>query len=90
MNYGLVSYELFYNENIVRRKYGLLIDIFLFMQAIAQNYTVTYCGENGHGSAVEFKENTKSDMFQLGRSTEPLIDFIVVDTVPGCKVWKIM
>ena len=60
------------------------------MQAIAQNYTVTYCGENGHGSAVEFKENTKSDMFQLGRSTEPLIDFIVVDTVPGCKVWKII
>ena len=21
----------------------------------------------------------------MGRSTEPLIDFIVVDTVPGCK-----
>ena len=60
-------------------------DLLLLFAATVTSYTVTYCGENGHGSVVEYKENTKQDMYQVGRSTEPLIDFIVVDTVPGCK-----
>lgn len=54
-------------------------------KAVSQGYSITYCGENGHGSVVEYKENSKTDMFQFGRSTEPVIDFIVVDTVPGSK-----
>lgn len=54
-------------------------------QAIVDNYSVTYCSEKGYGSVVEYKQNNKTDMFQIGRSTDPIIDFIVVDTIPGCK-----
>ena len=34
---------------------------------------------------IAFKKDTKTDLFQIGRSTEPIIDFIVVDTIPGNK-----
>ena len=34
---------------------------------------------------LNIKKTNKTDMFQIGRSTEPLIDFIVVDTIPGPK-----
>lgn len=48
-------------------------------------YTVKFCSDNGNGSILSYKKDNKTDLFQIGRSTEPLIDFIVVDTVPGKK-----
>lgn len=54
-------------------------------KAISENYTVTYYSEKGFGSVVEYKKDQKTDLFQIGRSTELLIDYIVVDTIPGPK-----
>lgn len=54
-------------------------------KAIAQNYTVTFTGEDGVSSVVEFKKDHKTDFFQIGRSTETIIDYIVIDTIPGEK-----
>jgi pellino protein len=34
---------------------------------------------------VEYKPDPETDMFQIGRSSEPPIDFVVMDTVPGEK-----
>ena len=46
---------------------------------------VVFCNSNGAGSLVAYKKDSKYDMFQIGRSTEPCIDFTVVDTIPGKK-----
>jgi len=54
-------------------------------KVIADQYTVTFLSEKGFGSVVDFKKDNKSDMFQIGRSTEALVDYIVVDTYPGPK-----
>lgn len=34
---------------------------------------------------VEYKPDPETDMFQIGRSSEPPIDFVVMDTVAGEK-----
>lgn len=46
---------------------------------------MTFFSEKGFGSVVDYKKDSKTDMFQIGRSTEPLVDFIVVDTIGGPK-----
>lgn len=46
---------------------------------------VVFSNSNGTGSLLAYKKDSKTDMFQIGRSTEPCIDFTVVDTIPGKK-----
>jgi len=47
--------------------------------------TVVFSSGNDTGSLIAFKKDNKTDLFQIGRSTEPLIDYVVVDTIPGNK-----
>ena len=59
--------------------------MYFLLQAISDHHTVTYFSEKGFGSVVEYKKDNKSDLFQIGRSTENCVDFIVMDTIPGPK-----
>ena len=39
----------------------------------------------GHAVIVQYDADPDTDMFQVGRSSEPPIDFVVMDTVPGAQ-----
>ena len=45
-----------------------------------ENHSVTYTLSRHHTVVVQYTRDEKTDMFQIGRSTEPAIDFIVLDT----------
>lgn len=34
---------------------------------------------------MQYDPDSNTDMFQIGRSSEPPIDFVVMDTVPGAQ-----
>ena len=59
----------------------------LFLQAIlnTQQHSISYTLSRNQAVIVEYKPDTETDMFQIGRSSEPPIDFVVMDTVPGEK-----
>ena len=45
------------------------------------NHSVTYTLSRNHTVVVKYVQDEKTDMFQIGRSTEPSIDFIVAENV---------
>ncbi|XP_071962354.1 E3 ubiquitin-protein ligase pellino homolog 1-like [Antedon mediterranea] len=46
-------------------------------------HSISYTLSRNKTVVVEYKVDPELDMFQVGRSTEPVIDFVVMDTVPG-------
>ncbi|XP_072032405.1 E3 ubiquitin-protein ligase pellino homolog 2-like isoform X2 [Amphiura filiformis] len=48
-------------------------------------HTISYTLSRHQTIVVEYSADQNTDMFQIGRSTEPVIDFVVMDTVPGAK-----
>ncbi len=45
-----------------------------------QHHSVTYTLSRHHTVVVQYVRDEKTDMFQIGRSSESAIDFIVLDT----------
>ena len=48
-------------------------------------YSISYRMKD-HSVIVEFCSDENSDIFQIGRSSESPIDFVVLDTIPGNKI----
>ena len=46
-------------------------------------HTVTYTLNRNTSVVVRYENDSDTDMFQLGRSTEPPIDMVLVDIQPG-------
>lgn len=55
------------------------------MQAISEGVThsVSYTLSRTQAVVVEYEKDEETDMFQIGRSSESPIDFVVTDTIPG-------
>ncbi|WAR19267.1 PELI-like protein [Mya arenaria] len=49
----------------------------------SHQHSVSYTLSRNQAVIVEYKEDPDTDMFQIGRSSEDQIDFVVMDTVPG-------
>ncbi|XP_016369632.1 E3 ubiquitin-protein ligase pellino homolog 1-like [Sinocyclocheilus rhinocerous] len=47
-------------------------------------HSVSYTLSRAQTVVVEYAHDSTTDMFQIGRSTESPIDFVVMDTLPGC------
>ncbi|KAK1889676.1 E3 ubiquitin-protein ligase pellino like 1 [Dissostichus eleginoides] len=43
-------------------------------------HSISYTLSRSHSVIVEYTHDTNTDMFQIGRSTESMIDFVVTDT----------
>lgn len=48
---------------------------------LKNDHSVTYTLSRNHAVVVQYTRDEKTDMFQIGRSTESAIDFIVLDTI---------
>lgn len=48
-------------------------------------HSISYTLSRNQAIIVEYKEDVDTDMFQVGRSSESPIDFVVMDTLPGDK-----
>ncbi|XP_027872700.1 E3 ubiquitin-protein ligase pellino homolog 1-like [Xiphophorus couchianus] len=48
-----------------------------------EQHSISYTLSRAHTVVVEYTHDSNTDMFQIGRSTENPIDFVVTDTVPG-------
>ncbi|XP_061815985.1 E3 ubiquitin-protein ligase pellino homolog 1 [Nerophis lumbriciformis] len=46
-------------------------------------HSISYTLSRSHSVIVEYTHDTNTDMFQIGRSTESMIDFVVTDTSGG-------
>lgn len=46
-------------------------------------HSVSFTLSRGHAIIVQYDRDHATDMFQIGRSSEGPIDFVVMDTVPG-------
>ncbi|GAB1302020.1 E3 ubiquitin-protein ligase pellino homolog 3 [Apodemus speciosus] len=46
-------------------------------------HSISYTLSRSHSVIVEYTHDSDKDMFQIGRSTENMIDFVVTDTSPG-------
>ncbi|XP_045613631.1 protein pellino isoform X2 [Procambarus clarkii] len=51
----------------------------------AQQHSISYTLSRNQAVIVEYQLDTETDMFQIGRSSETPIDFVVMDTIPGDK-----
>ncbi|XP_018328495.1 protein pellino isoform X2 [Agrilus planipennis] len=49
----------------------------------AKQHSISYTLSRNHAVIVEYTPDDETDMFQIGRSSESPIDFIVMDTIPG-------
>lgn len=47
------------------------------------HHSVSYTLSRSQSVIVEYSHDNNTDMFQIGRSTETLIDFVVTDTAPS-------
>ncbi|KAA0711122.1 E3 ubiquitin-protein ligase pellino -like protein 1 [Triplophysa tibetana] len=50
-----------------------------------EQHSISYTLSRVQTVVVEYTQDSNSDMFQIGRSTESPIDFVVTDTVPGSQ-----
>ncbi|XP_078452714.1 E3 ubiquitin-protein ligase pellino homolog 2-like isoform X3 [Lampetra planeri] len=50
-----------------------------------EQHSISYTLSRNHTVVVEYTHDADTDMFQIGRSTESPIDFVVMDTVPGSQ-----
>uniref|UniRef100_A0A8C4X2I7 Pellino E3 ubiquitin protein ligase family member 3 n=1 Tax=Erpetoichthys calabaricus TaxID=27687 RepID=A0A8C4X2I7_ERPCA len=48
-------------------------------------HSISYTLSRSHSVIVEYTHDTNTDMFQIGRSTESMIDFVVTDTSPNSQ-----
>lgn len=46
-------------------------------------HSISFTLSRSHSVIVEYTHDSDKDMFQIGRSTENMIDFVVTDTSPG-------
>ncbi|XP_062821305.1 E3 ubiquitin-protein ligase pellino homolog 3 isoform X1 [Anolis carolinensis] len=46
-------------------------------------HSISYTLSRSHSVIVEYTHDSETDMFQIGRSTESMIDFVVTDTASG-------
>ncbi|XP_069036586.1 E3 ubiquitin-protein ligase pellino homolog 1-like isoform X2 [Lepisosteus oculatus] len=46
-------------------------------------HSISYTLSRSHSVIVEYTHDLNTDMFQIGRSTESMIDFVVTDTAPS-------
>jgi len=51
-----------------------------------KQHSISYTLSRNQAVIVEYQPDEKTDMFQIGRSSESPIDFVVMDTVPGNRV----
>lgn len=51
----------------------------------ATQHSISYTLSRNHAVIVEYTKDEDTDMFQIGRSSESPIDFVVIDTTPGDK-----
>jgi len=51
----------------------------------ANQHSISYTMSRNQSVIVEYKPDSETDMFQIGRSSEQPIDFVVMDTVAGEK-----
>jgi len=51
-----------------------------------KQHSISYTLNRNQAVIVEYQSDETTDMFQVGRSSESPIDFVVMDTVPGNKV----
>lgn len=49
----------------------------------SQAHSVSYTLSRGNAVVVEYTRDPATDMFQIGRSADSKIDFVVTDTIPG-------
>ena len=49
----------------------------------SNQHSVSFTLNRGHAIIVQYDPDEDVDMFQIGRSSESPIDFVVMDTVPG-------
>ncbi|XP_066466431.1 E3 ubiquitin-protein ligase pellino homolog 3 isoform X2 [Tiliqua scincoides] len=68
-------------------KYGELISTPLVSKALRNKgqHSISYTLSRSHSVIVEYTHDSETDMFQIGRSTESMIDFVVTDTTPGAN-----
>ena len=52
----------------------------------SQQHSISYTLSRNQAVIVEYGHDPGSDLFQIGRSSESPIDFVVMDTVPGNRV----
>ena len=51
-----------------------------------KQHSISYTLNRNQAVIVEYQQDDTTDLFQIGRSSEPPIDFVVMDTIPGNKV----
>ncbi|XP_024085374.1 protein pellino isoform X1 [Cimex lectularius] len=51
-------------------------------------HSISYTLSRNQAIIVEYMPDDDTDMFQIGRSSEPPIDFVVMDTIPGDKCFE--
>jgi len=51
-----------------------------------KQHSISYTLNRNQAVIVEYQQDDSTDMFQVGRSSEAPIDFVVMDTMPGNKV----
>ncbi|XP_029191242.1 E3 ubiquitin-protein ligase pellino homolog 2-like [Acropora muricata] len=51
----------------------------------SQAHSVSYTLSRGNAVVVEYSRDPSTDMFQIGRSADSNIDFVIMDTIPGNK-----
>jgi len=51
-----------------------------------KQHSISYTLNRNQAVIVEYQQDDTTDMFQVGRSSESPIDFVVMDTMPGNKV----
>lgn len=52
----------------------------------AKQHSISYTLNRNQAVIVEYQQDDTTDLFQIGRSSESPIDFVVMDTIPGNKV----
>ncbi|KAF7284922.1 hypothetical protein GWI33_017401 [Rhynchophorus ferrugineus] len=52
-------------------------------------HSISYTLSRNHAVIVEYTNDEETDMFQIGRSSESPIDFVVMDTIPGDKTTEV-
>ena len=51
-----------------------------------KQHSISYTLNRNQAVIVEYQPDDMTDLFQIGRSSESPIDFVVMDTTPGNKV----
>ncbi|KAF4531948.1 hypothetical protein B566_EDAN006640 [Ephemera danica] len=51
----------------------------------SSQHSISYTLNRNQAVIVEYMPDDETDMFQIGRSSEPPIDFVLMDTIPGDK-----